>query len=257
MSESSIEIRHRPATPAERELLESGQGIPIRGRRFVIVPLTLLAVLIVGGVMLVASLALPPEQWAFGFYAGVGLAGIVTGLLVRAVRREADRVRQNMDDDLTGDQICVVSVTDAEWFHYGGVRTFSKDGYSQEFPMLIADCGAGDRLLLAGETLLNPAIFGREDHEVDFVANDHSLNGLPIPDGFPTASFELEHWPRTAIVVSIRPNGPPVLPRRVTVQSLNRIGWEMQPVMTFQGDPGLTDLETGEPVTLSTADVAT
>lgn len=193
-----------------------------------------------------------------GAEAGVWIPRIVPPLilvlsvfLVRGLSKEVRRGRRLVEQDLHEDRVSRLTGSTASWYYSQGSHRQRSFEQHREFPVLVGDLGSGQRLLLTGEKLFEPDIYGCNLATMSEDEPRSSLNGLPVPFGFPTTKFSIEYWPRTGELIAIEPGHELVDPVNVSVDSLQSVGWDNEIVLMFEGDPGLKDSDSRDAIELS------
>ncbi len=158
---------------------------------------------------LLPGLGAPLVGWAFagrlGALVGAGLAvgGLLT--LVRSFRHFEGKRQSRGRRDLADAQVECLEVVTAD--------VVELDPVGDNDPALCFQIAPGTLLLLQGQWLREPSIYGAPENEDDPL--DDRLNGLPDPFSFPAAAFELVRLPHSGRVLSLKPAGAYVHPRRV------------------------------------------
>jgi len=137
---------------------------------------------------------------------GLAGAGVCFGLFLsvciyRAMRSAADAMKA----DLEHDRVQVIEVSDA--------RVVQQEEYGDEGPILYFELDGETVLLLWGQWLFDPHVYGAEDHIVPEEAETF-LNAQDCPFAFPSTDFAVHRCPESRRVVKIEIRGEPLLPMR-------------------------------------------
>lgn len=154
-------------------------------------------------------------EWGFSLlgldvapYLHIGLAatGVCFGLFLsvciyRAIKGAADAVKADLKDG----RVQVIEVTNAS--------VVQQEEYGDEGPILYFELNGETILLLWGQWLFDPHVYGAEDH---IVADDAEtfLNAQDREFAFPSTDFAVHRCLESRRVVKIEIRGEPLLPMR-------------------------------------------
>lgn len=136
-----------------------------------------------------------------GAIAGAALAGAAGVLAMALPVRRARRARNHMRERLQHHQAQVLTIRKARWL------SLDQCGKS-DVPILLAEVGPRKLLLLWGDCLREPSLYGCHDDAMAAA----TLNGLPAPFGFPCADFTLVRSVATGLILRIQPQSAPIEP---------------------------------------------
>jgi len=95
-------------------------------------------------------------------------------------------------------------------------RIFEVEPQGDDEPVLFCEIDEKTGLLLKGQWLREPAIYGAKQAEGD--PFEEYLNGLQPPRAFPTLKFRLARWPASGQVIQIEPIGDYSAPMSSTIR---------------------------------------
>lgn len=251
MPDSLVTNETRPATDDEITKLALKKESNFVSIAFALFVLALLNGVVGAFLTFSLVLMLGPEAAAWIKWIVPLTAIALTVVVVRARSIKQRQIRQQVDDDIANHEIAIVRGRNVDWYYSLAARNKSSFVLKREFPVLVGDLGDGDRLILTGESMFAPEIYGYEPSALDFQATNRAINGLPQPFEFPTRDFVVEYWPCSGFLNSIVPAGEPVDPVSIYIDSLHRVGWSGQEVVRCDGDPGLICVAESRPIVLS------
>lgn len=198
-------IKIRPLTDQERQQLGSGQQDSITSLGcfaifFGIVPAFLLGQL---GAVLAKHVEGRPIAFGrgIGWVLGAGLFAWALAKFLPFIRVPRERQRE----DAARKVVEEIEVTQARVFELEPVVE-GRD------PVLAFDLGERKILLLQGQWLRDPAVYGADRARGD--ASENFLNGLEAPCSFPSGAFTLLRLPASGRVIGIRVQGEYLAPSR-------------------------------------------
>ncbi|NQT12648.1 MAG: hypothetical protein HQ582_07865 [Planctomycetes bacterium] len=158
-------------------------------------------------------------EWGFSViglgvapYPRIGLAGVgacfglfLSVCIYRGLRGAANAVKADLENGLV------------EVIEVSGARVVQQEEYSDEGPILYFELDGETVLLLWGQWLFDPYVYGAEDHVVSDNAETF-LNAQDRQFAFPCTDFTVHHCRKSRRVVKIEIRGEPLLPMRT-------LGW--------------------------------
>ncbi|WP_437739521.1 hypothetical protein WME73_28300 [Sorangium sp. So ce302] len=210
-------LLRRPMRPDELERARALARLrrPTRGESRV--ALVLLGCVVFGCALLAALLALRIDgHWrTIGPVVGLGLGAVLGALALLGYRAASREARARWDEDLRAAEVEELRVETS--------RAVELDaGHSALSPAVVLDLGEGQLLLLYGQPVAEPEVYGRDgwpttaaddrddnDDEDPFAA---WWNGMPPPHAFPSERFTLTRLRATGEVLSIAIEGPYLAP---------------------------------------------